>query len=59
MNSLIIIKPRPGDNRGRLRGYTVTQIANGKRRVLDVMALNGREAVELVRGAQPTTREAA
>lgn len=47
---LTIIKPRPGDNHGRLRGYSITLIAAGKRRTLDVLALNGRAALDLVRG---------
>lgn len=47
---LTIIKPRPGDNHGRMRGYSITQVIAGKRRTLDVLALNGRAAIDLVRG---------
>ena len=61
MNTLLIIKPRPAHNHGRMRGYSITQVANGKRRVLDVLALNSIEAVNVVRGmsGSPMTKEAA
>lgn len=61
MNTLLIIKPRPAHNHGRMRGYQITQVANGKRRVLDVLALNSIEAVNVVRGlvGAQISREAA
>jgi hypothetical protein len=61
MNTLFIIKPRPAHNHGRMRGYLITMVANGKRRTLDVLALNSIEAVNVVRGlvGQPMTKEAA
>ena len=55
-----IIKCNPGQQRGRLRGYTITQIRDGVRTSIDVIALNGRAAVDAIRAiADNTTRVAA
>jgi len=44
-----IIRCNPGQQRGGLRGYTVTQIHDGARTRIDVIARNGRDAVTAVR----------
>lgn len=56
-----IIRCNPGQHRGALRGYTVTQIRDGARTSIDVIARNGRDAVNAVRAlaAQPSRPVAA
>jgi hypothetical protein len=46
-----IIKHIPGGGRGKMRAYSITTVAGGKRSTLDVLALNGRAAIDLVRAA--------
>ncbi len=46
-----IIKHIPGAGRGKMRAYKITTVLNGKRSTLDVLALNGRAAIDLVRAA--------
>ena len=56
-----LIKHLPSQRHGRLHGYRITQIINGRRSTLDVLALNGRAALDLVRqtGSQNAQRGAA
>lgn len=51
-----IIKCNPGQQHGRLRGYTITQVVEGKRVSLDVIALNGRAALDAVRAMASNTQ---
>jgi hypothetical protein len=46
-----IIKHIPGGGRGKMRAYSITTVANGRRSTLDVLAMNGRAAIDLVRAA--------
>jgi hypothetical protein len=46
-----IIKHIPGGGRGKMRAYKIITIGGGKRSTLDVLALNGRAAIDLVRAA--------
>ena len=46
-----IIKHIPGAGRGKMRAYQITTVAGGKRSTLDVLALNSRAAIDLVRAA--------
>jgi hypothetical protein len=52
MDNIIIVKCNPAQHRGALRGYTVTTISAGQRRTYDLIARNGKEAVELVRACK-------
>lgn len=52
---IMIIKCNPGQHRGKLRGYTITQIAGGMRVSIPVIALNGRAAVDAVRAMTTAT----
>ena len=45
-----IVKCKPGQRRGALRGYEITQITPGHREVFAVIAKNGIEAINAVRG---------
>ena len=54
-----IIKFRPGESRGKLRGYTITQIRDGVRTSVDVIAINGRAALDAVRAIAGNAQQVA
>lgn len=54
-----IIKHLPGQRHGRLHGYQITQIINGQRHSQDVIAINRRKALDLVRASQMDHKVAA
>lgn len=47
-----VIRCNPGQQRGKLRGYTITQVCAGVRKVYEVIALNGKQAIECVKNMQ-------
>lgn len=54
-----IIKHNPGQSRGKLRTYTITQVRDGARTSIDVIALNGRAALDAVRAIASNTQQVA
>ena len=54
-----IIKCKPGAGRGKLRGYTITQVRDGVRTSIDVIAANGRAAIDAIRGINSKSQQVA